>query len=67
MDDYKTIYVPCSKSGKLTSQKYQLYLDNVLKPYVKDNKFSLILDSWIGQTDLTRYDATFVDANNKPT
>jgi len=27
MHDYKTIYVTCSKSGKLISQKYQLYLD----------------------------------------
>ena len=45
---YKNTYIVCSKSGKLSSQLFQLYLTEILRPYVIDNDFYLILDTWGG-------------------
>jgi hypothetical protein len=42
-------------------------LDNVIKPYVKKDKFLLILDSWGGQINPAIYDEKFVDENDEPT
>ena len=50
--ELKNVHVICSKSGKLSSQLVAVYLDSVLKPYVKED-FVLILDSWGGQSDKT--------------
>lgn len=53
--DYKNVLVTCSKSGKLTKQIYTDYLKYCLSPYVENNKFLLLIDSWGGQTDVTLY------------
>jgi hypothetical protein len=42
-------------------------LDNIIKPYVKKDKFLLILDSWGGQINPALYDKKFVDENDEPT
>jgi hypothetical protein len=41
------------------------FLDNVIKLHVKKEKFTLILDSWEGQTNLSLYDEKFVDEQNE--
>lgn len=66
-DMYKNLYVTCSKSGKLTNGIYKLYLQHVLKPYVENNKFCLVLDSWGGQTDMVMYDSMFTDDQSQST
>jgi hypothetical protein len=43
------VFVTATKSGKLQKETYEHFLDNVIKPYVKKDKFLLILDSWGGQ------------------
>ena len=52
---YKNVVVTASKSGKLTSSIFDTYTREVLVPFVKDNKFTLILDSWGGQKDQDLY------------
>ncbi|EFN85047.1 hypothetical protein EAI_12586, partial [Harpegnathos saltator] len=42
----KNVVITCSKSGKLTTSLYEQYLKNVVKPYVGDNLFLFIVDSW---------------------
>jgi hypothetical protein len=46
--EYLNVSVVCSKSGKLTTGLFTKFLENVLKPYVKNNKFLLLIDSWGG-------------------
>lgn len=55
-DKFKNVHVTCSKSGKLSTNLYDNYLENVLKPYVNENKFLLILDGWTGQTNVHLFD-----------
>lgn len=64
---YKNIVITCSKSGKLTRKEYEKFLNTCLLPYVKQNKFLLIIDSWAGQTDTTLYDNIFVNENDEAT
>ena len=64
---YKNVAVTCSTSGKLTSRLFEQYLDTVLKPYVRKEKFLLLLDSWGGQTNGAIYDERFTDDDNMPT
>lgn len=66
-EEYGNVYVTCSKSGKLSKSLYQEYLKYVLKPYVLDNEFLYIIDSWTGQTDLSMYDEIFKDQDSLPT
>ncbi|KAL1514382.1 hypothetical protein ABEB36_003649 [Hypothenemus hampei] len=47
--EYKNIQVTCSKSGKLTKILYKEFLDTVIKPYVKNDNFLLLIDSWGGK------------------
>ncbi|XP_071573952.1 uncharacterized protein [Temnothorax nylanderi] len=65
ISEYKNVFVSCSKSGKLTKHIYTDYLKYCLSPYVVDNKFLLLIDSWGGQTDLTLYDDIFEDETNR--
>lgn len=67
VEEYQNVYVTSSKSGKLTTKLYKDYLVDVLKPYVKDNQFLFVCDSWTGQTNMDMYDQIFVDDNNLPT
>lgn len=48
---YKNVHIICSKSGKLTSALFDVYTTKVLQPYVQDKQFSLIIDSWGGQSN----------------
>lgn len=61
------VQVTCSKSGKLTTRLYQEYLEGVLKPYVNQNPFLLVIDSWTRQTNMDMCDEMFVDEDNMPT
>lgn len=63
----KNVIVVCSKSGKLTSYLYEQYLKIILKPYVGNNSFLLIVDSWGGQKNIHMYNEIFRDHINKPT
>jgi hypothetical protein len=58
-EDYGNIVVTCSKSGKLTKKLFVEYLERTLKPYVGENVFLLLVESWGGQADATIYDDTF--------
>ena len=62
---YKNIIVICSKSENLTKAFFQTFLEKVIKPYVKNNDFFLLVDSWGGQMDTTMYDGIFQNANGK--
>jgi len=64
INEYKNVFVTCSKSGKLTKTLYT-YLKYCLSPYVENNKFLLLIDSWGGQTDLTLYDDIFEDEEDR--
>lgn len=44
--DLPNVVVTSSKSGKLTTQLYCSFLSSVMLPYVKKEKFLLIIDSW---------------------
>jgi len=63
----KNVVVVCSKSGKLTSYLYDQFLKTILKPYVGNNPFLLIVDSWGGQKNINMYNANFINDENKPT
>jgi hypothetical protein len=58
-EDYGNVIVTCSKSGKLTKELFVKYPEMILKPYIRDNEFLLLVDSWGGQADATTYDDTF--------
>ncbi|XP_032673519.1 uncharacterized protein LOC116845214 [Odontomachus brunneus] len=60
------VIVKCSKSGKLTTNIYKDFLKEILQPYVKNEKFLLIIDSWGGQTNSQIYDDIFVDDEDIP-
>lgn len=49
------VTVTCSKSGKLTASLVEYWIQNVLKPAVRDEKVLLLLDVWGGQTDQKLY------------
>lgn len=56
---YKNVIITSSKSGKLTTALYKDFLTDVLKPYVGDEQFLLLIDSWGGQTNPSLYDEIF--------
>lgn len=64
---YTNIIIKSSKSGKLTTNLYNNFLNVCLKPYVKTEKFLLLIDSWGGQTKPELYDEIFLDDDNMPT
>lgn len=61
---YTNVIVTSSKSGKLTTYLYTQFLNEALVPYVKQEKFLLLIDSWGGQTNPALYDEIFMDDNN---
>lgn len=61
---YKNISIMCSKSGKLSTYLFKAYLTNVLQPYVGEKKFTLILDSWGGQSKEELFE-DFKTSNNE--
>ncbi|XP_071642227.1 uncharacterized protein [Temnothorax longispinosus] len=63
----KNVIVVCQKSGKLTSSLYKQYLITVLKPYVGNNPFLIIVDSWGGKKNIHMYNENFKNDENKPT
>lgn len=66
-EEFKNVVVTCSKSGKLSTPIYQDYLRKIVAPYVGENGFMLMVDSWTGQTNLEMYDEIFVDSESLPT
>lgn len=64
---YKNVVITSSKSGKLTTALYKKFLTDVMKPYVQENKFLLLIDSWGGQTNPQLYDELFQDEEGLPT
>ncbi|KAL6417971.1 hypothetical protein ACFW04_011769 [Cataglyphis niger] len=55
-------------TGKLTtSSLYEQYLRSVVEPYVGNNLFLFIVNSWGGQKNIQIYNEIFHDENNKPT
>lgn len=55
----KNVVVTCSSSGKLSKGHVIYWLNNCLKPVVKNDEFMLILDSWSTQTNTEMYDNLF--------
>lgn len=64
---YTQVEVTASKSGKLTTSLYKDFSKKIIKPYVKEEKFLFLLDSWGGQTDISMYDEIFQDDEGLPT
>jgi hypothetical protein len=64
---FKNVVVTSSKSGKLTTNLYINFLNKVIKPYVENNNFLFIIDSWKGQTNKGLYDDRFVNDDLDPT
>ena len=54
--EYNNLYITCSKSGKLSSNLVSLFNQNVIKSYVTNKNFVLILDSWSKHSKGTLYD-----------
>lgn len=65
--EFKNVIVTCSKSGKLTKDLYKQFLETILVPYVKNEKFMLIIDSWESQTDCTLHDYIFENDSGEAT
>jgi hypothetical protein len=66
-EKYKNVVITSSKSGKLTTNLYIDFLNNCLKPYVNQEHFLLLIDSWEGQTKPELYDEIFQDDEQLPT
>lgn len=67
IDECKNVVVTCSKSGKLTTNLYKKFLTSIILPYVKNNKFLFIIDSWGGQTNPVLYDEIFQNEEEEAT
>jgi len=65
--DYRNIVVVCSKSGKLTSELFTSFLKSTILPYVQNNDFLLLVDSWHGQTNIEIYDDIFTNKEGNST
>ncbi|XP_070171198.1 uncharacterized protein [Polyergus mexicanus] len=65
--ELKNVVVTCSKSGKLTKDLYKQFLETIVVPYVTNNKFMLITDSWEGQTDCSLHDDIFENDSGEAT
>jgi len=66
-EKYTNVVITSSTSGKLTTGLYTDYLWECVKPYVNEEKFLFIVDSWGGQTNLEMYDTVFQDGDQMPT
>ncbi|GFX69086.1 HTH CENPB-type domain-containing protein [Trichonephila clavipes] len=64
---YTNVAITSSKSGKLTTALYKDFLIDVMMPYVKEEKFLFLIDSWGGQTNPVLYDEIFTDDKGIPT
>ncbi|XP_036144190.1 uncharacterized protein LOC118646035 [Monomorium pharaonis] len=64
---YNNVVVTSSKSGKLTTNLYKHFLTTIIKSYVKQEKFLLLVDSWEGQTKPEIYDEIFLNDDYLPT
>ncbi|XP_032679519.1 uncharacterized protein LOC116847972 [Odontomachus brunneus] len=64
--EFGNVIVKCSRSGKLTTNIYKDFLKEILQPYVKNEQFLLITDSWGDQTNSQIYDDIFVDDEDIP-
>ncbi|XP_046614245.1 uncharacterized protein LOC124302295 [Neodiprion virginianus] len=64
---YSNVVITSSKSGKLTTGLYKDFLRNALKPYVQNEKFLLLIDSWVEHTNPELYDEMFQDDKKLPT
>ncbi|XP_036139694.1 uncharacterized protein LOC118644689 [Monomorium pharaonis] len=64
---YNNVVVTSSKSGKLTTNLYKHFLTTIIKSYVKQEKFLLLVDSWGGQTKPEIYDEIFLNDEHLPT
>lgn len=67
VDELGNVVVTCSKSGKLSTTLYKYYLTSVLKPYVEDEMFLFVIDSWNGQVNPELYDEIFYNEENEAT
>jgi len=56
-----------SKSGKLTTGLYSNFIHDCVKPYLNEEKFLHLADSWSGPTKLEMYDSTFQGGDQMPT
>nr|XP_034196479.1 uncharacterized protein LOC117612002 [Osmia lignaria] len=66
MEEFGNVVVTCTKSGKLHTDTYKQFLNDVIEPYVQKNPFLYITDSWAGQTNPALYEQ-FKDENEQPT
>ncbi|XP_024886634.1 uncharacterized protein LOC112464075 [Temnothorax curvispinosus] len=64
---YRNVVVTSSKSGKLTTNLYKNFLIKIVKQYVGEERFLLLVDSWGGQTKPEMYDEIFLDDKRLPT
>ncbi|GBN35976.1 hypothetical protein AVEN_22431-1 [Araneus ventricosus] len=60
-EKYRNVVIKSSKSGKLTSGLYIDFLNDCLKPYVREEQFLLLLDSWGGHATPEIHDEIFQD------
>lgn len=58
---YTNVIITFSKSRKLTTYLYTQFLKETVAPYVRQEKFLLLIDSWDGQTNPALYDEIFLD------
>ena len=65
-NEYKNIFITCSKSGKLSSSLVLQFNQNVIQSYVENRPFVLILDSWSGHSKQTLYE-DFKNENGEST
>jgi hypothetical protein len=61
------ICVTATKLGKLQKEIYRHFLNSVIHPYIKIDKFLLIIDSWGGQTNPAIYNEKCLDESDEPT
>lgn len=64
-DDFQNVFVTCSGSGKMSTALMKIYLNEVIKPYVGDNHFLFLLDTWSGQSNNSLLE-DFVDKEGNP-
>jgi hypothetical protein len=64
---FGNVFVTVTKSEKLQKETYKHFVDNIIKPYVKKDKFMLILEYWRRQTNPALYDEKFLDENEEST
>ena len=63
-EKFNNVYITCSKSGKLNSDLMNSFVSNVLKSYVNNHDFLLLLDSWSGHKKSDPFDQ-FINSNHQ--